>query len=75
MCGTDSTVNGGVVGVQIVTCSWWRVVCRTNSTVNSGVVGVQIATVLLVKSSVWNLQYGKVWGFVSADWYSVVGEG
>ena len=54
MCGTDSTVMGGVLEVKIVTGLWERLVCRTDSTVNVGVEGVQIGTGLLLKRSVWN---------------------
>ena len=49
-------------------------VCWIDSTVKCELVGVQIDTGLLVKGSVWNWQYGKVWGCGTADWYSVVGE-
>ena len=48
--------------------------CGTDSTVKSVLVGVQIGTALLLKFSVWNLQYCKEWACVSADWYSVVAE-
>ena len=47
----------------------------TDSTVESGLVGMQIGIELLVKVSVWNLQYCREWACRNADWYSAVYEG
>ena len=54
MCGTDSKVKCGVVGVQIGTGLFVKGSVETVSNVKCGVVGLQIVTLMLLKISVWN---------------------